>query len=231
VPKTDPASLSSLPRGGIYLITNDAICSSESKLLRGVSQALDAGIEWIQFRAKPDGPFGNQQAKINITLKLKKLCESAKARLFINDDLGIAKQCEVDLHLGQRDEPIASARSTLKPDQLIGLTCHDQIPLAEQGIRSGANYVSFGAFFTSKTKPKAKVISPEILQDAHKLNHTIVAIGGINLENGRELFARGADIIAVSNAILSAPDISKTCQHFLALASKNSGVHNDNRTI
>jgi len=102
------------------------------------------------------------------------------------------------VHLGQTDGNIAQARKQLGQNAIIGVSCYNSLELAITAETEGANYVAFGRFFPSTSKPLA---APAQLQTLHqakaKLNVPIVAIGGILPENGQSLLKAGADLLAV----------------------------------
>ncbi len=140
---------------------------------------------------------------------LKHLCALYQVPLLINDDLTLCREVSASgVHLGQNDGDVAEARSLLGPQALIGVTCHASLPRALQAQEAGASYVAFGRFYASSTKPNAQQADPEILHRARqKLRIPIVAIGGINAENGAALLAAGADMLAVIHYLFSSPDV------------------------
>ncbi|MFQ3596383.1 MAG: thiamine phosphate synthase, partial [Sphingomonadaceae bacterium] len=111
------------------------------------------------------------------------------------------------VHLGQTDGSVAEARRLLGRQAQIGVTCHGSRHLAMEAGEAGANYVAFGAFFETGTKAVEHRATPEILSWWTALSPIpCVAIGGITPENCRPLVEAGADFLAVSAAIWSAPD-------------------------
>ena len=219
-----PATTPTITTPQLYLITNDKDLPTEKLLLNAVSQAVDAGINWIQFRTKPNpsgtaqevGPFPTFAERLSVAEKLQHICTQNNALLFINDEVELAAASEAHLHLGQSDTNITLARQHLPQDRLIGVTCHDQITLAQTAHTHGANYVSFGAFFPSSTKPHARPAQLDILKHPDQPPLPKVAIGGISLHNAPELLQAGADILAVSHAILGAQNIGQASRAFLA---------------
>jgi thiamine-phosphate pyrophosphorylase len=211
-------------RPALYLITNDQDLPNKRSLLQAVGIAVDAGIPLIQFRTKPgsSAPFPLFSERVAITKALKKICDAAHASLFINDELALAAACGTHLHLGQSDTALTQARQQLPSNQFIGVTCHDQIPLAQHAHEHGAHYVSFGAFFSSKTKPHARTAAPSILSDPRLPPLPKVAIGGITTDNAPQLFAAGADILAISHGILGAEDQQSACKQFLKVVEQKS---------
>ncbi len=102
------------------------------------------------------------------------------------------------VHIGKEDGAIAQARKRLGNDAIIGVSCYDFVERAIEAQAQGATYVAFGRFFPSSSKPLAAPAKIETLQQAKLLlNIPIVAIGGILPENGAQLLAAGADLLAV----------------------------------
>jgi thiamine-phosphate pyrophosphorylase len=186
-----------------------------------VGVALDAGVPWIQLRTKlgPRAPFPKFSDRAALATQLKKMCDAANAQLFINDEPSLAATCGAHLHMGQSDYSIATAREQLTATPWIGITCHNNIGLAKTAEQQGADYVSFGAFFSSHTKPNAHPASLDILTHPDQPPLPRVAIGGITLHNANQLLAAGADVLAVSHAILGAEDLRQACRDFLTLLS------------
>ena len=98
-------------------------------------------------------------------------------------------------------------RKRLK-NKVIGVTCHNSKRLAKKAKAIGASYVAFGSFYKSKLKPKAKRANTKILSWAkRKLDLPVVAIGGINNKNYKNLIKQGANYIALSSFIWDNPKL------------------------
>jgi len=123
---------------------------------------------------------------------------------------------EVDadgVHLGQQDTPYSVARKLLGENKIIGITCHDKIELARQAEQEGADYVAFGRFFPSNSKPTAPPATMQILEQAkQELSIPLCAIGGITLDNATPLIEHGADMLAVIEAVLGARRIKQAAE-------------------
>lgn len=186
---------------GLYAITDSQLLAGD-KLLPYVEAALKGGARLLQYRDKSeDGARRLREAEA-----LAELCARHGAELIINDDAELAARLGVGLHLGQGDGSLAAARALLGRKAVIGATCHASLELAGQALGEGASYIAFGRFFNSQTKPGAPAATPELLAEARsRFNAPIVAIGGITLDNGAELVARGADLLAVIHTLFSAP--------------------------
>lgn len=178
-------------------------------------KALAGGAKMIQYRNKiADATLRRKQAG-----KLARLCREYDVPFIINDHLDLMLEIGADgLHLGRNDISVSDARMILGKHKIIGASCYNQINLAVRAEDQGADYVAFGAFFTSITKPDAVVAPLEILDSAkQKLRTPIVAIGGITQHNATVLIARGGDAVAVSNAVFAAQDIQAMAKSFSQL--------------
>jgi thiamine-phosphate pyrophosphorylase len=140
--------------------------------------------------------------KLLIGKKILKICKKYDVKFLINDDPRLAKKLDADgCHLGQSDMSILKARKILK-NKIIGITCHNSINLAQKAISNGADYLAFGAFYSSKTKKIKYKADLKILRMAKKITNTpIVAIGGIKLSNYKKLLLNKANFLAISGYI------------------------------
>jgi thiamine-phosphate pyrophosphorylase len=138
----------------------------------------------------------------------QKVCADHDVAFILNDRADLAKRCGADgVHLGQGDGSIRDARALLGPMAQIGRTCHDSRHLAMEAGEEGADYVAFGAFYDTTTKPSHYRPRPEILTWWITLSQLpCVAIGGIFPDNAAPLVEAGADFIAVVRAVWDHPD-------------------------
>ncbi|MEN5094270.1 thiamine phosphate synthase [Pseudomonas protegens] len=200
---------------GLYAITDSQLLAG--KFLKYVEAALEGGVTLLQYRDKSD----DQARRLREAETLLTLCERYKTRLIINDDAELAARIGAGVHLGQTDGPLTPARALLGRQAIIGSTCHDQLPLAEQAAKEGASYVAFGRFFNSTTKPGAPTASLELLDQARASLHLpICVIGGITLENAAPLVSHGADLLAVVHGLFgaeSAAEVTRRARAFNAL--------------
>lgn len=188
---------------GLYALTPDSLDTDE--LLGRVRLACAGGISVLQYRNKvADAALRLLQAQAlrAVTLEFGVL-------LIVNDDAQLAASVNADgVHIGATDGSVPEARALLGKDKLIGVSCYNQLQLARDAIRAEADYVAFGAFYSSTVKPNAAVATIDLLRQAHaELPVPIVAIGGIDETNGADLLAAGADALAVISAVFDAPDI------------------------
>jgi thiamine-phosphate pyrophosphorylase len=139
---------------------------------------------------------------------LQRICADAGTAFIVNDSMQLAKRIGADgVHLGQSDGDIREARALLGPAAQIGRTCHDSRHLAMEAGEAGADYVAFGAFYPTTTKPSDYRPDPSILSWWSALFEIpCVAIGGITPENAKPLVDAGADFLAVCQAVWSNDD-------------------------
>ena len=140
--------------------------------------------------------------KIIIGKKIKNICKKNKVKFIINDDPLLTLKLNADgCHLGQKDMNINIAKKILGK-KIIGITCHNSINLAKKAIKAKADYIAFGAFNQSKTKKTKHAASINILNKVKKFTKTpIVAIGGINADNYKNLLLNNANFLAISGYI------------------------------
>jgi len=189
--------------GGLYAITPET--ADTERLLNQVEAALRGGVAAVQYRDKSgDVARRHEQAS-----ELVALCRRHKVPLIVNDDLRLADLTDADgVHLGRDDGSLREARIILGKSKLIGASCYQSLELAQAAQAAGADYVAFGSFFPSPTKPAAGRADGALLRAATPLIHVpLVAIGGITLSNAPALLDAGADSLAVLSALFDAPDI------------------------
>lgn len=188
---------------GLYAITPDVI--DTANLVTLTQQALTGGVQSVQYRNKTaDSVLQLEQAT-----SLVRLCRKFHVPLIINDDPDLAIKVGADgVHLGMEDMDVTEARRRLGPGKIIGASCYNKLKYAVEAERHGANYVAFGTFFVSITKPGAVTVAINLLYQAKRYLHIpIVAIGGITSDNAAEMIHQGADAVAVSNSLFSAIDV------------------------
>jgi thiamine-phosphate pyrophosphorylase len=188
---------------GLYLLTRET--ADTESLIASVTTALGAGTRVLQYRDKSQ----DATRRIQQSRALLALCHRQGVPLIINDDVELACTVEADgVHLGAQDVSIAAARRRLGSDRIIGVSCYDDMQRAREAVAAGADYVAFGAFFDSGTKPLARRAPLQLLRDARSLPIPIVAIGGINASNGAVLIEAGATALAVVGAVWDALEIA-----------------------
>jgi len=190
---------------GLYAITDPSLCP-DATLTGQVEQALAGGCRVVQFRDKR----ADRRLRRELACRLLESCRSYRALLIINDDVQLAREIGAHgVHLGRDDPDPESARGQLGDQAIIGVSCYNRLALAQEAERRGADYVAFGRFFPSRTKPEAVQAEADLLRRAHALiDLPLVAIGGITPENGAPLIAAGADMLAVIHGVFGQPDIT-----------------------
>ena len=189
--------------GGVYAITPET--ADTERLLAQVEAALMGGVSAVQYRDK-SGDIARRHEQAS---ELVALCRQFSVPLIVNDDLRLADLTDADgVHLGRDDGSLREARIILGKNKFIGASCYQSLELAQAAQAAGANYVAFGSFFPSPTKPAAPRASLDLLREAAPhINVPLVAIGGITLANAPQLLDAGADCLAVLSALFDAPDI------------------------
>ena len=180
----------------IYLISPNKISKN---FLRNLKLIFKTGkVSFFQLRLKNY----SQKKKIIIGKKIKNICKKNKVKFIINDDPLLTLKLDADgCHLGQKDINIKEAKKILGK-KIIGITCHNSINLAKKAIKAKATYIAFGAFYQSKTKKTKYIASTTILNKVKKFTRSpIVAIGGINSENYKNLLLNNANLLAISGYI------------------------------
>lgn len=201
------------PKGikpGLYAVTDTAMLPGEN-LFTAVAAAIRGGAVIVQYRDKT----GTDDERLYQAGKLQALCHEAGVPLLINDDTDLALQVgAAGVHLGQEDTDLAEARRRLGDRAIIGATCHGDLDLARKAVAASADYVAFGRFFASGTKPDAVTADTRVLTEARSLKVPLVAIGGITTENGADLVRAGADCLAVVGDLFGAPDTEHQARVF-----------------
>lgn len=198
---------------GLYVITDPKLCGEN--IIQKVNDAILGGAQVIQYRNK----ITDKQHQRTEAAALQSLCKQHDRLFIINDDIALAIETNADgVHLGQTDSNIIKARKQLGTEKIIGITCHSDLSLAINAQTQTADYVAFGRFYPSKTKPTAPPADIEILQQAKsQLQIPIVAIGGIRVENAPALINAGADMLAVIDAVFSKENTQLAASEFKSL--------------
>ena len=171
-----------------------------------LERALEVGpVAAFQFRVKDV----DQHEAARLAGPLQEICRARDVAFIVNDSIALAKRLAADgVHLGQHDGSVREAREELGREAQIGVTCHASRHLAIEAGEAGADYVAFGAFFPSPTKPSEHRPEPELLAWWSGLMEIpCVAIGGITPGNFAQLAAAGDDFLAVSHAVWGGDEV------------------------
>jgi thiamine-phosphate pyrophosphorylase len=194
----------------LYLISPQSVAGGFPNRLKA---ALEHGVAAaFQLRVK-DTP---EHELARLAEPLQVICADAGVAFIVNDSMALAKRLGADgVHLGQSDGDIREARALLGPAAQIGKTCHDSRHFAMEAGEAGADYVAFGAFYPTTTKPSHYRPDPSILTWWWTLFEIpCVAIGGITPDNAKPLVNAGADFLAVCQAIWGADDPAAAVRRF-----------------
>jgi len=196
---------------GYYFITDAK--TSRAGNLNDVKNAVRANVEVVQYREK----YKNTHQMYEEAVKLRAICKDIK--FLINDRVDIALAVDADgVHLGNDDLPFSVARKLLGKNRIIGVTAHN-LKEAQRAEKLGADYLGVSPIFLTTTKPDAgKPAGLELIRQIKKnVSLPIVAIGGINLSNAKDVVNAGADSLCAISAVVSAADVKAEIEKFQAL--------------
>jgi thiamine-phosphate pyrophosphorylase len=201
----------------LYAIADTSLIDA-ARLIDSVASAIAGGAHVIQYRDKA----GDRESRLRQATALARLCGNHHLPLIINDDPELAADVgAAGVHLGRTDASLTKTRRRLGSQAIIGISCYNQLELAIAAEAEGANYVAFGSFYSSTTKPKAVRAAPELLRAAKQQLHIpVVAIGGITPENGTALINAGADSLAVIQGVFKQADIRQAAHRYALLFSR-----------
>jgi thiamine-phosphate pyrophosphorylase len=202
---------------GLYAVTPDV--PDTDALACKVSAAVAGGAAVVQYRNK----FASRTLRLEQAAALAAICRKRNAIFIVNDDADIAAEVDADgVHIGEDDADIATARTIVGAERIIGVSCYNEFERAERAMRAGADYVAFGSFYPSSTKPLARRADPSLLTRARALGVPIVAIGGITSENAHLLIDAGADALAVISDVFAHDDSLAIERSAAAIAARFS---------
>jgi len=201
---------------GYYFITDSKL--SRAGNMSDVKNAVRAGVRIVQYRNKE----ADTKEMLKEALRLKSICSNKGVIFLINDRVDIALAVDADgVHLGTDDMSYMAARKLLGKKKIIGLTAHN-IKEARTAQKSGADYIGASPVFLTDTKPDAGVPAgiELIKQIRGRVNMPIVAIGGINLDNAKEVIEAGSDALCAISAVVTKPDVKMEIERFQRLFKK-----------
>lgn len=182
---------------GLYVITDEHLTPDE-QVHSYVQEALTAGANIVQYRNKTKSDDEVEE----VCRALQAMCSQYNVPFIIDDRPHLAAKIHADgLHIGKDDMPIEEARKIF-PKGIIGVSCYGSIRKAKEAEAEGADYVAFGSFFASPTKPHSGIISMNVLHKAKEaVGIPVCAIGGIDQINIGEIAATHTDMISVVSAV------------------------------
>lgn len=202
-----------LPTSGLYAITD----GPRVDLFDACERALRGGTAVLQYRDKTS----DHARRRSEATALVALAESYGVPLIVNDDVELAAIVTASgVHLGEGDIAVAQARARLGAGAIIGVSCYDSLARAKELAAAGADYLAFGAFFPSPTKPHARRATIDLLAAATSFRKPLVAIGGITPDNAPSLIKGGANFVAVISGVFSADDPETAARRYSGLFQK-----------
>jgi len=197
------------PARGLYAITD----GPRADLIDACAAALEGGAAVLQYRDKTS----DHTRRHDEASALAALCARHHVSLIINDDIELAAVIgAAGAHLGEDDVDIAAARARLGRNAIIGVSCYDSLDRARE-LAADADYLAFGAFFPSPTKPQARRATPDLLCAARAFGKPLVAIGGITPDNATALIAAGADFVAAISGVFGEDNIFAAARRYAEL--------------
>ena len=187
--------------------------------VESVRQALEGGATAIQMRIKD----ASTREMYEIGRELRKLTNEYDALFFVDDRIDVALAVNADgVQLGPEDMPIEVAKE-IAPNLLIGASVYS-LEEALDAEAKGADYLGAGSVFPTKTKSDVRVIGLEGLRRiVESVSIPVVAIGGINRENAREVLKTGVDGIAVISAVMGANDVKRATEELRKIVEEVLG--------
>ena len=194
----------------LYLVTDNS--DDEEKFLKTIEEAINGGVTVVQIREKTADTLDFY----NLALKVKEITTKYNVPLIINDRVDVALAVDADgVHVGQSDMPCDITRELIGENKILGVSAAT-IDEAKKAEKDGADYIGTGAVFPTSTKDDAPSITKKDLKDiVDSINIPVVAIGGINIENAKELKHTGISGLSVVSAIMSADNPKKASEKLL----------------
>lgn len=202
---------------GLYVITNEIKDASLTNL-ENIDKALKSGTDILQLRNK----FAKDEELLELAFEIKKLCRKYNTIFIIDDRIELARKIDCDgVHIGKFDIKLKDAKEQLK-NKIIGVSCYGNVNYAKMMEEQGANYVAFGSFFYSPTKPESNIVPLDTITKAKDaLKIPLCAIGGININNAQHLLSRGADMISIISDIWQSDDIIQKVKNYKKIFEGN----------
>ncbi len=201
------------PLQGLYAITSEALVRDPARLLPAAEAALRGGARLLQYRDKWNPP----EQRVALATALSALCRTHGAALIVNDDPALALQAgAAGAHVGVSDASLTHTRALLGSEAIVGVTCGNDLERAQAAVDGGADYIAFGRFFPSRTKPDAPPADVETLRAARARWPTlpICAIGGVTPANAHLLIDAGATLIAAIDGVFGGADIEVQARQY-----------------
>lgn len=201
----------------LYAVTDRAWLKEDESLVSVCREVLENGATFLQIREKDlDEESFEQEAEA-----LKELCKEYSVPFVVNDSVEIALNIDADgVHVGQTDIKGRDIRSIIGNDKILGVSV-GTVEEARVAENAGADYIGVGAVFTTTTKKDSRNLTVEMLREiSAAVSIPVVAIGGINASNVKELAGSGIDGIAVISAIFAKENPGKATAELLNLSKE-----------
>lgn len=196
--------------GGLYAVT----AGSGAACVTAATAAMAGGARLVQYR----DPDAEPAQRLETARALVAAAKPFGVPVLIDHDVELVRACGAHgVHLGCMDADPATVREMLGPSAIIGVSCYGDLERARAMAAKGVDYLSFGAFHPSPSKPHARQVPATLLTDAARLGPAVVAIGGITPDNGAALVAAGADFLAAISAVFGTEDPRGAARRFDAL--------------
>jgi thiamine-phosphate pyrophosphorylase len=198
---------------GLYVITEEISKPTNDNLTK-IENVLKGGANIIQLRNK----HSHDDELLSLSYDIKQLCNNYNALFIIDDRISLAKRVDAHgVHIGKFDAKISQVKEYI-PNKIIGVSCYGNVNYAKMMENSGADYVAFGSFFHSPTKPESNIVPIKTIYEAKKvLSVPICVIGGITLENAPLLISQGADMVSIISDIWNSEDLIQKAQSYTQL--------------
>jgi thiamine-phosphate pyrophosphorylase len=199
-----------LPRPGLFAITDGA----REDLVEAATAAMAGGARMLQYRDLDS----NDTQRLDLARALVAAAKPHGVPVIIDHDIALMRASgAAGVHLGSTDADPALVRQAVGDDAIIGVSCYGDLERARSMAARDVDYLSFGAFHPSPSKPQARQVPATLLAQAARLGPAVVAIGGITPDNGAALVAAGADFLAAISSLFGAGDVRDAAQRFSAL--------------
>lgn len=199
-----------LPSHGLYAIT----AGSGPRMLEAARAAMAGGARMLQYR----DPDASPTHRLELAVVLVESARPFGVPVLIDHDIELARASgAAGVHLGSMDDDPAEVRAVLGDGAILGVSCYGDLDRARCMASKDVDYLSFGAFHPSPSKPRASQVPATLLADAARLGPAVVAIGGITPDNGAALIAAGADFLAAISAVFDTDDVRGAAHRFDAL--------------
>jgi thiamine-phosphate pyrophosphorylase len=177
----------------------------KSNAVRATEAMIKGGVDLIQLRGKGQ----SIDELVEHAEELHELTARSGTPLIVNDHAEIAIKVPVEgVHVGQDDDSIEVARRKAGRAVAVGKSTHS-LAQARAAQREGADYIGFGPIFATPTKPDYEPIGLQDIKQVHRnVNLPIFCIGGIKLDNLKEVIAAGARRVAIVSGLVKAPNIA-----------------------